>query len=95
MTMRIVADRLWLHDYMDRVKQQITETEIICENLEKAKAVAMSEKTASYDEAIKSIKKLREELGIIHETLGLFLEGMDEAKYILDQFVKELCESIL
>lgn len=95
MTMRIVADRLWLHDYMDRIKQQIAETELICENLKKAKAVTMSEKTGSYDEAIKSFEKLREELGIIHETLGRFLEGMDEAKYILDQFVKEFCESVL
>ncbi len=95
MTVKIVADRLWLYDYMDRLKQQIAETELICENLKIAKAVTMSEETELYDTAIKSIDKLREELGIIHETLSQFIEGMDEAKFTLDQCVKELHETSL
>lgn len=92
--MRLAIDRLWLQDYIDHIKQEIIDAEYICDDLRSAKEIADLAELVLYEQAILDFEKLREELVFIADVLEQFLEGMDEAKQILDIFVREMRDTL-
>lgn len=94
MASKLVIDRLWLQDYIYRVKQEITEVEYICDDLRIAESMADPADLILYEQTILDFEKLREELVFIADVLEQFLGGMDEAKQILDIFVSEMRDTL-
>ena len=92
--MKLVFDRLWIQDYMDRVKQQMKDVEQISDSLEAAEKSANPSDQFTIQNAIVSMKHIREELAIIYEVLEELVERMDEAKRILDNVVQEIREIV-
>lgn len=94
MAEKLRVDRFWLQDYIDRVKQEIRDVEYICDDLRVAEVIADPSELILFEQAIGDFEKLREELIIIAEVLEQFLEMMDEAKQILDTFVKKMRDTL-
>ncbi len=94
MASKLVIDRLWLQDYKDRVKQEIRDVEDICDDLRRAEEIADPANLILLEQIILDYEKLRVELVLIADVLEQFLEGMDEAKQILDIFVREMRDTL-
>ena len=87
-------DRAWLQDYIDHMKQEIRDIEYICNDLIDAKVIADPSELILYEQAIGDFVKLQEELIIIVEILEQFMEMIDEARQMLNTFVRELRDAL-
>ena len=94
MASKLVIDRLWLQDYKDRVKQEIRDVEDICDDLRRVEEMTDPADMILLEQVILDFEKLRFELVLIADILEQFLGGMDEAKQILDIFVREMRDTL-
>lgn len=92
--MKLVLDRQWLYDYMDRLKQQMRDVEQICDSLESTVMIDNSMGQLTIQDTIKEMRNIYTEISVIYEVLEEYVEGVDEAKRILDDVVQEIHEAL-
>lgn len=93
--MKLVIDRLWLYEYLNQKKTQMRSIEQICDSLKIARNNADSVEEITLQKIINDMEHVKEELAVIYESLEEYIEGVDEAKMILDKVVQEVQEILL